>query len=187
MSKNFKSLLVLDAILVGLGVIGIIIYQFVSIPQTFVKAIDLCSNLGRILALLLIYFAGTLKHTKWPKRLIFIFFAFTLIGILFILEHLPLGRMIHYLSLLGIAIIYLFHFFKKQKKGALDYVKLLWLLLFNVNAIFRLEHLPFSNLLQQTSLVLFLLMFALFFYDNMKQAKPLPAADSFLENDNIKS
>ena len=92
---------------------------------------------------------------------------------LFKLMHWPFANVIIISGLGGIVFFYPFRFFFKEEKRTIDYVKLVFLISFPINAYLMLFHLPTPSLLPIISFGAFVLWIALElndFYNNKEQS-----------------
>lgn len=169
MMKHSWSFLFLAVALVILGSAGILVAKLYNFSPYFEIIVNGVFPVGKIAALLLMFQKSALRSEGRHVRLIYIFTGIALIATVFILEHLPSGRLLLYAAFLGIAMVYFFHFLRKRKKRSPDFVKLLWVLTWSSFAVFKLEHLPGFELLVLAEMILFFLMFLLFILEQWQQ------------------
>lgn len=104
--------------------------------------------------------SSTIRKTFY-FRIMLVFLAILLVGMLLKLEHLSGASMLMRASLLGLVITYLIRTFNKKKKVLLDWLKLSWLIAVAFISLGILEHL-ISREYGIISNVLFLTMIGVF-------------------------
>jgi hypothetical protein len=104
-----------------------------------------------------------------------IFVALFLIGILMRVLHWPYANEVLLGSFFGIGILYCFRFWKKNEKRFVDYVKLVLVIFWTVNGIFRIMDFPYTLVFQIVIAVSFLTWFFLegtaYFLDEDRRAR----------------
>ncbi len=74
-----------------------------------------------------IFKRATIRKTVY-FRIMLVFLALLLLGVLFKLEYLPGASLLLTVSILGIILTYVFRTLKKRQPGLLDWLKLSWLI-----------------------------------------------------------
>lgn len=112
------------------------------------------------------------KILRTPLR---IFIALFLIGVLIRVLHWPYADEILLGSFFGIGILYCIRFWKKQEKRFVDYVKLVLVVFWTVNGIFRILDFSYTLIFQVIIAVSFLTWFFLegtaYFLDEDRRAR----------------
>jgi hypothetical protein len=110
-----------------LGIIDRFSWYF-SEEVDFFRSID-GLKLAGILAMIMMLHNGTFRNTIFYKIALIFIFSFVL-GVVFKIMHLTGADALLLISFPVILVLYFIHFLKKEKKTALDYLKLLTLLFF---------------------------------------------------------
>ena len=94
-----------------------------------------------------------------------------IIGLLFKIMHWPYSDYIMCSSFIIILILYPIRFWKKRKKAIIDWVKLVFVLLWTINGIIVVEHLPFKYISSTLTLFFFIVWLIIEFTSNRKKVK----------------
>ena len=112
------------------------------------------------------------KILRTPLRILIALF---LAGILMQILNLPYANEVLLASFFGIGILYSIRFFKKRDKRFVDYVKLVLVIFWTVNGIFRIMEFPYTIVFQVVIAVSFLTWFFLegtaYFLDEDRRTK----------------
>lgn len=112
------------------------------------------------------------KILRTPLRILIALF---LIGILMRVLHMPYASELLLVSFFGIGILYCIRFWKKNEKRFVDYVKLVLVVFWTANGIFRIMDFPYTLVFQIVIAVSFLTWFFLegtaYFLDEDKRAR----------------
>lgn len=147
----------------GLLRILFIITLLICIGIMFIQGNAVIPLLSRVLTffwLWILFKSSTIRKTFY-FRIMLVFLAILMLGLLFKLEHLPGASMLMSTSILGLMITYLIRTFNKKKKVLLDWLKLSWFIAVAFISLGILEHLisPEYGII---STVLFLTMIGVF-------------------------
>ncbi|MFL5729538.1 MAG: GldL-related protein [Cytophagaceae bacterium] len=110
---------------------------------------------------------GTFLHSTY-FRWISACFSITILGALFKIMHWPFSGPMLIISMAGIPIIYGLHFYTKPIKETLDYVKLIWVLLFFLLRLAYMMHWYQNQDLLLVSSILFFLILVWVFNEGRK-------------------
>ena len=112
------------------------------------------------------------KILRTPLRILITLF---LIGVLMRVLHWPYASEVLLSSFFGIGILYCFRFWKKKEKRFVDYVKLVLVIFWTANGIFRIMDFPYTLVFQIVIAVSFLTWFFLegtaYFLDEDRRAR----------------
>jgi len=111
------------------------------------------------------------KILRTPLRILIALF---LVGILMQVLQLQYASELLFVSFIGIGVLYSIRFFKKQEKRFVDYVKLVLVVFWTANGIFRIMEFPYTIVFQVVIAVTFLTWFFLegtaYFLDEDRKA-----------------
>jgi len=137
-----------------LSLVAIVIgYSTIFNEENSALCIDGGFSISTIAGLILLLKNGTFIKNKLFKISISIF----IIEILFKIMHFPFAGPMIILSFLSISILYTIHFFKKQNKVMVDYLKLIILYIAVFEWVFSLLHWPYAWEIQYMSGFIFLI------------------------------
>jgi hypothetical protein len=116
-----------------------------------------------VIALAIVLVKGTLVKSK----LFFLVLAANLVILLSIVLYLwqYAGEMSH-AGAIGVIVTYLIHFYRKQIRGLLDYLKLVWVISFYFFTFFYVRKVPILSTTYIVSYFVFIILFAYFVYLN---------------------
>lgn len=120
------------------------------------------SGIARIGAIFLLAREGTSFKRKYFRPIFFMLLALVWTGALFKIMHWEWANIMLFGGLLGMAVTYCFAFATKPIKSALDILKLVWVILFCIAAIFKIGHYPYGEIVLAIEPLLFLILFFTF-------------------------
>ena len=161
-----KTAIIIVGLLVIIGVTIEIINDFhlIKLPDV----INIFEYIGKIGGIVLLLSKGTFIKNRTLGSWVSLCFAVIIVGALFKIMHWQSASVLLVVGLLGVPLFYAIHFYQKKTKTLLDILKLLWLTSISISKIIAFLHLPYRNQVSLLEIVLFLIMFAFFVYEQRK-------------------
>ena len=114
-----------------------------------------------------VFYKGTFRKSYWVK------FAYlgagcVFLGMLFRLQHWPMSDLLFMAGVAVVAVSYIIHFIKKQRKRTIDVIKLLYLLLLLAVIQLKQVHYPYSVELSWAMTFVCLVLFVYYYIEEWK-------------------
>ena len=121
---NKSTLLMVCAILI-VGFFSYVLNTYYFQNVTLDTLIGIVYTIGRMWAIVLLIKFGTINKSQTLYQLILTFVGIAILGNIFILQHWPYGKILNVIGSVGIPILYIIRYFKKEFKNLLDNLNLL--------------------------------------------------------------
>lgn len=155
---NSRQFLILSASLISIHILNYLAIYFYGFSLPFVNWFYI---IGFYLGYKTIISYSDFSRTPFLK-ILYIFFAITLVGLIIKLEHWTTTGPILIIGISGIAITYSVRFIRKKTKGFSDYLKIIWVICYCLSQLVIIQHLDSEGIVGVLPKILFLIL--VFYY-----------------------
>lgn len=138
------------------------------VPGLGFRYVELGFTAGQLFGMYLLVADGSLLKTRVMRRVLFGFTGVMVLGVAMKVMHYPFATALVSLGWAGVFCAYTVHFFRKQTKGPLDFMKWLWVVTAFVTALFVLYHWPMLLVVKDFPRLVFTLLFVMYAWQKTK-------------------